>query len=459
MTGAFEPRFLEIPHGVIVSAIQTHLRGFPIFEGPGKVTSRFAFIANRPPDAVIREGNERVVRARLSDASFFYETDMKSPLVELAPKLKDVVFQDGLGTFWDKQERVGKIAVAIAERIGLAGKKGEIERAASLMKADLLTQVVGEFPELQGEVGAVYAKKQGEPADVASAIREAYLPKGEGDALPESQVGICLSLAEKADNAACAFAVNMKPTGSKDPLGVRRQVIGMLRILRERGLAIGVSQLFELATARLPDEVLRPKEKKKDKEKDAKAEPPPAPDVVRKKIHGELVEFARTRLAVMASPEDGGAARDLVQAVFASAVDEVPDFWSRLEAITALAARAEFAKLVELVERTKNITKKEKDIPARVDASLLREAEEKALAQALDSVRAAVADHLERRQYAEAGRRYMDALSEPVARFFEKVFVNDPDARLKSNRLALLRDVHALLAERFADLAEVARKR
>src|SRR5262249_5658486 len=160
------------------------------------------------------------------------------------------------------------------------------------------------------------------------------------------------------------------------------------------------------------------------------------PDEVRRKIHGELVEFARTRLEVLATPDEEKKKHknllELVQAVFASSVDEVPDFWARVEALKASAPRPEFAKLVELVERTKNITKKEKDIPARIDPSLLREAEEKALAQALDSVRSAVADHLERRQYAEAGRRYMDALSEPVARFFEKVFVNDPDARLKS---------------------------
>lgn len=456
MTGELEARFLDIPHVVIVSAIETHLRGFPIFEGPGRVTNRFAFIANRPPDAVIREGNERVVRARLSDATFFYEQDQKTPLAELAPRLKEVVFQDKLGTVWDKQERVAELAGSVHVALGWTDK-APIERAARLMKADLLTQVVGEFPELQGEIGAVYARRQGEPDEVAAAIREAYLPRGEGDVLPETRTGLCLSIAEKLDNAACAFAVNMRPTGSKDPHGIRRQIIGILRMLRDKALAVRLSVLFEQACLRLPDEPFIPRKRPvlSKAEGDPKA-PPPDLLQLRRELAWDLVEYAKARLVAMAVDERHR--HDLVNAALAVGVDDVPDFWARLDALGELARHEEFPRLVELVERTRNITKKAEGLPAGVDPALLREPGEKALAEALGAARPVVQGLLDQRQYVQAGERTMDALARPVARFFDEVFVMDEDASVRMNRLTLLRDVHRLLAERFADLAEVARR-
>lgn len=437
MTGEFEKRFLDIPAGVIVSAIEHHLRAFPLWDKAGNLQNKFAFVCNRPPHDVIRKGNERVLRARLSDAHFFYEKDQKTSLEELAPRLKDMVFQRDLGSYWDKQERVGKLA-------SLYGDPALVGPAAAVMKADLVTEVVGEFPELQGEVGAVYAKKQGLPAEVAAAIREAYLPKGEGDALPETRTGIALSLAEKADNVVGAFATGMKPTGSKDPLGVRRQVIGILRILRDRKLGFSPADLFLAATRQLPDAVLVSKKKP-----DPKAPPPDMAKLVHA-LADEVVDFAKTRLETMAREE--GHKPDLIAAVLKAGWSDVPDFWARLEALGKLAGSARFKDLVQLVERLRNITKEVP--PGEPTAAALSAPAEKDLFAAWNATRADLDALIHARDYVRAGELYEKTFTTPVEKFMKDVFVNDKDPAVATNRKALLRSVHRLLSERFADLAE-----
>ena len=348
-----------------------------------------------------------------------------------------MVFQRDLGSYADKQHRVGKLAA-------LFGDAALVSQAAAIMKADLVTEIVGEFPELQGEVGAVYAKQQGHPDEVAAAIREAYLPKGEGDALPETRTGIALALAEKADNVVGAFATGMKPTGSKDPLGVRRQVIGILRILRERHLGFSPSALLVSAAKQLPEGVFA------SRKKDPKA-PPPDVAKLQQTLATEAIDFARGRLETMA--KDEGHKPDLIAAILKAGWEDVPDFWARLEALEKLSGSPRFRDLVQLVERLRNITK---DVAGgEPTASALTVPAEKELFAAWQSTRADVERLVGARDYARAGELYEQAFTGTVERFMKDVFVNDPDPAVAANRKALLRSVHRLLAERFADLAEV----
>src|SRR5579871_5556648 len=349
MTGQFDRRYLEIPPSVIRAAIEGHLRGFPLAEESGGLANRFAFVANRPRNETIIKGNERVLAARLSDALFFFKKDQdQNKLEEIAPRLKDVVFQEKLGSYLEKQERVAKLALELASALGWQ-ETDSIKRAASLMKADLLTEVVGEFPELQGEIGSDYARRQGLPAEVASAIRESYMPRTEKDELPESKTGIALSVAERLDSAVSAFATGMKPTGSKDPLGVRRQLIGVLRILREKQISTGLDRLVASATANLPEAALAPR--KKPEAKGATVDFGAA----RRSLADEVLEYAKGRLVNMA--QEAGYRPELVQAVSRVGFSDIPDFWVRLEALLQVSKEPWFSELATLSERTRNITK------------------------------------------------------------------------------------------------------
>ncbi|HZU98390.1 MAG TPA: glycine--tRNA ligase subunit beta [Planctomycetota bacterium] len=445
MTGEFEKRFLEITSSVVVAAIEGHLRAFPIFASERVLESRFAFVCNRPGNDTIRAGNERVLRARLSDAHFFYWKDQKTKLVEFIPRLEERTYQQQLGTYADKESRVEQLALHVAASVPWPDTE-HFKQAARILYTDLFTEVVGEFPELQGEIGSEYAARQGQPAEVAEAIREAYWPRGEGGALPATRTGIALSLAEKLDNAVSAFGTGMKPTGSKDPLGVRRQIIGILRILRERAVALPLRAAIEKAASLLPEAVVLGKKKP-----DPKA-PPPDLGAIRAKLVEEVREYAKGRLVDMARKEDYRL--DLVNAVLAAGWEDVPDFWARLGALSELAKSARFFDLVKLVERTRNITK---DSPKgkEPEERLLQQDAEKELFKAYTGARGAVEKALGARHYAEAGKLYEQALASPVERIMKDVFVNDKDDSVRQNRHALLERVHALLAKPFADLAEV----
>lgn len=455
--GAFDERFLRLPEVVIEEAMTGHQRYFPIRRG-GRLQPSFAYVANRPLHPVIREGNERVLAARLSDALFFFEQDQKRPLAERVDDLGAITFMAELGSLAERVDRVAAVALEVAKAAGWIsedaqlpgagarvtrsfGRGGELawqlEQAARLARADLTTDVVGEFPELQGEMGAIYAGLQGQPEEVAVAIREHYLPRGETDELPQSKVGICLAVADKLDTIVAAWATGKRPTGSKDPFMVRRGAIGVLRILRERGLDCGYARLVRAALAQLP-EALR-----------------------QEAAEGELVAYFRDRLEVMAI-KDAGRRHDLVRAALDAGRDptNVVDFWERLDALDALAADERFGPLCELVERTQTITEKNGAgvDPADVDRSRLDHPAERALFEAIEGCRADVRRAIEERRYVDAGRRYVEALAGVTHTFFEPapagVFVMDEDPRLRTNRLALLKQVHGLLAG-FADLAEV----
>ncbi|MEZ6186738.1 MAG: glycine--tRNA ligase subunit beta [Planctomycetota bacterium] len=456
----FAEKFLELPEVVVVDAMVSHQRYFPIRAG-GELAPRFAFVANRPADAVIREGNQRVLDARLSDALFFFQLDQKRSLNDRVADLDDVVFMQELGSYRERIERIDSLALAVAEAIGLLAdasgpstprektrtfgpqdKLGmRIRQAARLARTDLTTEVVQEFPGLQGQIGTIYARLQGEPEEVAAALEEAYLPRGDGDALPQTPIGTCLSLADKLDTVVCAFATGRKPTGSKDPFMVRRNVLGILRILGERELDCGYASLVRTAVAGLP------KELRSDT------------------LAGEVCDYMRDRLEVMAD-KDRGYQITHVRAALGSGCEpsNVVDFWVRLAALETLAQDPRFADLCTLVERCRNITEKNGvDVRAEdVDDSRLDHPAEQALFAAIQELRPKVAALIDSRDYARAGAAYVEALAEVVHTFFEPaptgVFVMDEDPRLRANRLALLKQVHGMLARGFVDLAEVPHK-
>ncbi|MCO5171444.1 MAG: glycine--tRNA ligase subunit beta [Planctomycetes bacterium] len=462
--GRFEERYLRLPAIVVEEAMTGHQRYFPIpDEGGERLQPRFAYVANRPFDPVIRGGNERVLAARLHDALFFFEQDQKVPLDQRVDKLDEIVFMQELGTYRARIDRIDHIALEVARVAGWVppttttpgtGQKVtkavgpgatlalHIHLAAQLARTDLTTDIVQEFPGLQGEMGSIYARLQGQPAAVADALREAYLPRSEGGPLPSSQVGICLSIADKLDTIACAWATGRKPTGSKDPFMVRRSVIGVLRILRERGLDGGYARLVRAAIAQLPDGI--------GGDRDAlEAE---VLDYFRARVEGLMVEADRERHAV-----------DLVRAVLGSGADpsNVVDAWARLDALVQLAADPRFKRLFELVERTRNITAKSGEgvDPQDVDEASLEHPAEQALHAALAGCREQVTALVAQRRYVDAGALYAERLADVVHTFFEPaprgVFVLDEDPRKRTNRLALLKQVHALLAAGFADLALV----
>ena len=260
LAGHFEERFLALPREVLISTLQDHQRYFPVEDANGALLPAFITVSNiesRDPPKV-REGNERVVRPRLADAAFFFAQDRRQPLSARRPGLDAVTFQAKLGTLGDKTRRIEALAADIAPATG--GSPDEARRAAGLAKCDLLTAMVGEFPELQGIMGTYYAAADGEPAEVATAIAEHYLPRGAGDALPQTRAGIAVAIADKLDTLAGIFAIGEKPTGTKDPFGLRRAALGVQRILIERNLELDLARLIGRAVAgvRLDIERLRP---------------------------------------------------------------------------------------------------------------------------------------------------------------------------------------------------------
>ncbi len=430
----FDPRYLELPREVIQAAMMDHQRYFPVVRRDGTLEPRFCFVSNRPKEhaPTIRAGNERVLRARLEDASFFLREDLKRPLGDRVPLLSGVLQQEKLGTFLDKTRRLEALVPVVARSLGLGeGDERTAARAALLGKADLLTEMVKEFPQLQGVVGAHYAARAGEPAGVAAAIREQYQPRAEGDELPRTAPGLALSLADKLDNLVGFFAAGLAPTGSQDPYGLRRQAGAVVRLVLEKGLAVSLRELTETAARGLPA--------------------PLATGATG--IALRVREFVRER-AQQRFLKDGYR-HDLIESALAAGPDDLLDLKRRLDALAELAKdQAVFPGLVELGERTFNISKALGDAQPAVDPARLEAPEEKALNEALEAAKGPVAEAIEARRYVDAGRKYALALAAPVHEFFEKVFVNVPDEALKRNRLALVRAVNRLFA-RVADLSRV----
>jgi glycyl-tRNA synthetase beta chain len=426
VTGQFEQRFLSLPREVVIATVQDHQRYFAVQGPDGKLSGWFVTISNiesRDPSKV-REGNERVVRPRLSDAAFFWEQDRKISLQAQAARLSGVIFQTKLGSYAEKTARVTQLAELIGSRIGAGA---DIRQAAQLAKADLMTAMVGEFPELQGTMGRYYAEAEGLPRDVSLAIEEHYRPRFAGDALPSTKIGQALGLADKIDTLVGIFAIEQRPTGTKDPFGLRRAALGVLRILLESRLDLDLPEMLAAA---------------------AEAQP-----VQRAGVSAEVYDFIAERLRGLLL-EEPGTTPEMLDAVLANRPR------SPLDAVTRLAALKEFLLLPDAVvlaginKRIANILKKTQvSHDWVVDPEALSEEAEKGLHQALTGLRDPVLDATRKQRYADSLQALV-GLRAPVNEFFDRVMVMDENTAKRNNRLALLRDVLVLLGG-VADLSRL----
>jgi len=430
--GSFEQHYLDLPEAVLVESMKSHQRYFPVRDADGNLLPRFITVINRDDRyaAGIREGNERVLRARLADARFFMEEDTRTPLADRLDQLRGVTFQEQLGSYYDRVGRLTALAKTLAQIAGLPDEQVRYcVRAAQLCKNDLVTSMVGEFPKLQGVVGREYALHDGEPQEVADAILEHYAPRTAEDAIPAGTAGCVLSLAEKFDALLGCFSVGLAPTGSQDPYALRRAAAGILRILMERELAVplsvAVAEAERLQPAGLPQA---------------------------EGVGGRVMAFLRDRL--YNHLVDRGWRYDQVNAVLAPGFDDIRDTRDRLEAVAALSSEPGWEELVTVVQRTRNILKNE-EADTCVDESLLEEPEEKALWNTITAHEAEVSRLIDERRYLAASELFARAFVTSVHEFFDKVFVNVEDAAVRRNRLALMKRINALYTERVADLSEI----
>ena len=412
----FEDEFLQVPQECLILTMQTNQKYFALTDANGKLRSRFLIVSNietsTPGDIV--EGNERVVRPRLADAKFFFEQDKKKPLADRVPLLANVVYHNKLGSALQRVERVEALAGAIA---GLIGADVTLaKRAARLAKADLITDMVGEFPELQGTMGTYYARHDGEPEEVALACSEHYQPRFSGDALPTTATGTVVALADKLETLVGIWGIGLQPTGEKDPFALRRHALGVLRILVEKQLPVDLIELLRTAYAQF-------------------AAVPNVADSTQ-----AIYEFFMDRLRGLLR-ERGHAAGE-IDAVLALNPTRLDDIVARLDAVREFAALVEAASLAAANKRISNILKKSDGATSGgVQTALLFEPAEKALHAQLEQVAPRVQSQLAARDYTGA-LTALAALREPVDTFFNDVMVNAEDLALRANRLALLGALH-----------------
>ena len=457
LIGEFDPEFLDVPREVIVLTMRTNQKYFACANDQGLLAPAFVCIANVAASdggRAIAEGNARVLAARLADARFFWEQDVKMPLEKQAEKLDGIVFHEKLGTVADKVDRIAKLARWLVEQGIVKADPNQVERAARLAKADLVTGMVGEFPELQGVIGGYLAEAQGEPKAVAEAIRDHYKPAGQGDEVPTEPVAVAVALADKLDSIAAFFGIDLKPTGSKDPFALRRAAIASIEIIVRNGLRLGLTQTLRGALANRAGQ-----------DSDAAA----AHRLDR--TADELIDFFADRLKVQ--QRDAGVRHDLIDAVFSlGSEDDLVRLLARVNALQAFVETAEGADLLTAYKRAANILKKEnwtgpqvmssaaeqgipqtgeEDPLVLVEEPGLKEAiaemasgeagaelpQEKALIAALDKAEPKAASAVDKEDFTGA-MAALASLRKPIDDFFDHVTVNDPDAQKRERRLNLL---------------------
>jgi len=428
LTCQFEAEFLAVPQEVLILTMKANQKYFPLLDAAGKLTNKFLVVSNiRPqdPSAVI-QGNERVVRPRLADAKFFFDQDRKKSLAERVAGLDKVVYHGKLGSQGARVERVRQIARAIAGELGDRGLVDQADTAARLAKADLVTDMVGEFPELQGIMGGYYARHDGLGGTVADAIEDHYKPRFAGDALPRNRAGLVVALADKLETLVGLFGIGQVPTGDKDPFALRRHALGVIRMLVEAALPLDLDTLLALAVPAFGALITDPR--------------------------AAVSAFIVDRLA--GSLREQGYSAHEVDAVLALGVQRLADIPRRLEAVRAFAALPEAAALAAANKRISNILKKSAEpVQARVDAALFAETAEGALWAALNDVRPNADALFERGEYT-ASLRALASLRAPVDAFFDGVMVNADDLAVRANRLGLLATLHAVM-NRVADLSRL----
>lgn len=429
--GKFDRRFLKLPEEVIETVMKSHQRYFPVRDHSGRLAPRFLVVANGPfrASVPIREGNERVLRARLSDAEFFWREDLTVPLEARREELAGVVFHARLGNYLEKVGRLERLAPAVGRGLGLAaGELACLRRAAFLSKSDLTTAMVAEFTELQGVMGREYALRAGEKEEVARALYEQYLPRGAGDDLPASGEGIALALADRLDTLAGFSRAGLKPSGSVDPYGLRRQALGIVRIVLGRSLTLPLESLVARAVAAV------------------------SPPSGRGRLRREVMDFILARMK--GHLESEGLKTHVLGAAFSVPGGDLLDLAVRARVLQKMEGGKVLRAATTVVERTHNIVRGRK-LPARLEIreELFRQAEERELYSVFRAVVPEFTRLLSEGSYRRAIELYARAFSRPLHAFFAGVMVNVADAAVRRNRLFLLASINRLFSERLADLA------
>jgi glycyl-tRNA synthetase beta chain len=429
LCGTFDRKFLSLPREVLIHSMKEHQRYFPLVDDRGTLLPHFVCISNINPKnrEVVVKGNEKVLKARLSDAAFFFEDDLKIPLEKRLEQLKKVVFQAKLGTSYEKVMRFKQLALWMAERIDPKLREA-VERTCLLCKADLVTGMVGEFPKLQGIVGREYARLTGEKPPIAEAIYEHYLPGFAGDRLPSSPIGDMVSIADKIDTVVGCFGVGLVPTGTADPFGLRRQVLGIIRIILEKEYPLSLRGLIEESEKQFQEKMERPVEQVKE----------------------EVLDFFRVRYQNFLL--DKGYPFDVTEAVLSISFDELLDVQGRIDALRKAREWKDFESIVIAFKRAMNILKGSP--PKReINPSLFAETVEKNLYQSFLKAKKMIDRHLEKREY-ESTLLEMTQMKKPIDEFFDGVMVMVEDEAIRNNRLALLDEIGKLFL-RIADFSKL----
>ena len=433
LCGHIDDKYLRLPDCAIITPMRDHQRYFPMFDKDGKLMPKFITVRNGGKEHldIVTHGNERVLRARLDDAVFFFDNDRKKSLAQHREGLHEVAFQHGLGNMYDKTERLQKLCDELLKATGLEADAKAVERAALLSKADLVTGMVTEFTELQGTMGKEYALLDNEGEKVAQAIGEQYMPRFAGDELPQSNEGRILAVADKLDNIVATFSRGMAPTGSQDPYALRRQALGILNIVADGDVHFPLRAVLAETLKNLPVEV----------ENEAR-------------LLDEVADFFAQRAKNMLL--DKGVRYDVVDAVLAApGLDDLADIFVRADALSAYLETEKAADSIQAFTRVENISKNNV-VEAPVDAALFQDAAEKALYEAVKKVAAASAPLAADRKYADL-LAANDELAAPVNAFFDAVMVMDKDEKVKNNRLALLNQVKKQVNQ-VADLSQLVMK-
>ena len=482
LLGRVQEKFLSLPRNVLVAAMRNHQRYFSIEDDQGKLLNAFVAVGNTPveePD-LVRHGYERVLTARLEDARFFFEEDLKTPPVELLAKLQEMIFQADLGSYYEKSVRTANLAVCLANQVNLGAwdrvprvvetlsMKTEamapkdqfswrVARAALLAKTDLLTEMVGEFPELQGEMGGIYARKAGENSAVADALLEQYLPRHAGDSIPESDEGALLSLADRLDTLAGGFGVGLRPSSGADPYALRRQCLGVIAIILSKGYRLSLSEILSEAVRGVEDKVeaamlakAQNKARKAAARKKIEAVLPSSVEPFAEKLLEDLLQFFSGRLRGRLADQ---IPIDVVDAVLEAGMDDMHEAQIRAQALAAFAAQPAFTDLGVAFKRVVNIIKDFEG--AEVDEALLKEKEEKQLYSVFVEIKPRFDALLKEGRFDQALELLAVELRGPVDAFFENVLVNDADdLPRQTNRKALLTGLAGMFG-RIADFTRL----
>ncbi|MEK7750183.1 MAG: glycine--tRNA ligase subunit beta, partial [Planctomycetota bacterium] len=417
---SFDEEFLDIPADVIETSMKEHQRYFPIKKRGGKLLNKFIAVLNRNEsnaDTIIK-GNERVLKARLSDARFFWKEDRKTPLIKRVENLKNLVFLEKLGNYYDRTNRIIKLSTYISTQLMLSREEIErVKRTAELCKADLLTQMVGEFPSLQGIMGREYAEWDGEEKPVAIAIAEHYMPRYATDNIPTSRIGAIVGLADKFDTISSCFALDLIPTGSQDPYSLRRHTYGIIRIIEEHGFALDIKETLYTSLDLLP---------LFEQKTDSHYHP-----VILDKLVPKIKDFFKDRLFQINI--ERGYRYDLVNAVLNAGIgfDDIHNFSQRLKVVSHISQEKWWPDLVTVVERTFNIGKKANS-SGSVNERILTEPEERKLWDVYKENEEAIRKLIGEKKYEEASHTYCNSFAKPVHAFFDRVFVNVEDENVRS---------------------------